>query len=256
VRLLVSVRSAAEVEVALDGGAEIIDAKEPRHGSLGAVSPAALVDILAAVPPQHAVSVALGDLTTPEEASRAIALLPLGDRAAPIYLKLGFAGVASLERVQPVIAAALEAAGQKRASIQIVPVAYADAHRAGAPAPDAILRLSARSRVAGILLDTHTKDGLALPKWMEPPLLVAWVSRARDAGLLTALAGGLKLEDVAPVSAAEPDIIGVRGAACEGGRDGRISVERVRALRERLEVDSGSVQAPAHPLLLAGSRNA
>ena len=35
-RLLVSVRSAAEVGPALAGGADIIDAKEPGRGSLGA----------------------------------------------------------------------------------------------------------------------------------------------------------------------------------------------------------------------------
>ena len=38
-RLLVSVRSAAEVAAALAGGADIIDAKEPSRGGLGAVDP-------------------------------------------------------------------------------------------------------------------------------------------------------------------------------------------------------------------------
>ena len=41
-RLLVSVRSAAEARAALSGGADIIDAKEPSLGSLGAVGPLAL----------------------------------------------------------------------------------------------------------------------------------------------------------------------------------------------------------------------
>ena len=51
-QLLVSVRSAAEVGPALSGGADIIDAKEPDRGSLGAVSPATLAEILARVPPE------------------------------------------------------------------------------------------------------------------------------------------------------------------------------------------------------------
>ena len=38
-RLLVSVRSAAEVRPALAGGADIIDAKEPSLGSLGRGEP-------------------------------------------------------------------------------------------------------------------------------------------------------------------------------------------------------------------------
>ena len=47
-RLLVSVRAAAEVAPALAGGADIIDAKEPARGSLGAVSPTRLREIAAA----------------------------------------------------------------------------------------------------------------------------------------------------------------------------------------------------------------
>ena len=41
-RLLVSVRSADEVAAAMAGGADIIDAKEPARGSLGAVDAATL----------------------------------------------------------------------------------------------------------------------------------------------------------------------------------------------------------------------
>ena len=48
-QLLVSVRSAEDAMAALDGGADIIDTKEPRAGALGAVSMDALHDIHAAV---------------------------------------------------------------------------------------------------------------------------------------------------------------------------------------------------------------
>ena len=44
-RLLVSVRSAAEAVAALDGAAHIIAAKEPARGPLGAVEPAVLAAI-------------------------------------------------------------------------------------------------------------------------------------------------------------------------------------------------------------------
>jgi (5-formylfuran-3-yl)methyl phosphate synthase len=69
-RLLVSVRSASEVGAALAGGADIIDAKEPRHGSLGAVSRRTLASITAVVPPECPLSIALGDLTTQPEVER------------------------------------------------------------------------------------------------------------------------------------------------------------------------------------------
>src|SRR3712207_1522808 len=50
VRLLVSVRSAAEAGTALEGGADIVDAKEPARGPLGAVDPVTIAEILAVLP--------------------------------------------------------------------------------------------------------------------------------------------------------------------------------------------------------------
>ena len=50
--LLVSVRCADEVLLPLMGGAEIIDVKEPLHGSLGMASPETLAACSAAVPEQ------------------------------------------------------------------------------------------------------------------------------------------------------------------------------------------------------------
>ena len=61
-RLLVSVSSAAEASAALAGGADVIDAKDPLAGALGAVS----ADVLREI---HAI-VAGGDLSPPRWAMR------------------------------------------------------------------------------------------------------------------------------------------------------------------------------------------
>src|SRR5690349_2021023 len=74
-RLLVSVRSAQEVEAAVEGGAEIIDAKEPMRGSLGAVDAAELARIADAVPDGMPFSMALGDLATPVGAATRMELV-------------------------------------------------------------------------------------------------------------------------------------------------------------------------------------
>jgi uncharacterized protein (UPF0264 family) len=60
--------------------------------------------------------------------------------------------------------------------------------------------------------------------------------------LLTAVAGGLSADELGPACAAGPDIIGVRGAACDGGRQGAISANRVAALQQALRRYSGFVQ--------------
>jgi uncharacterized protein (UPF0264 family) len=256
-RLLVSVRSAIEVGPALSGGADIIDAKEPGRGSLGAVSADVLAQILDRVPPERALSVALGDFTAPDQVRTAVSSLFLPRRPAPIYLKLGFAGVHSPEEVAWLISCAVRAALVHPASPRIVAVAYADALRAGVPSPHVILRLAAVASAAGILLDTHTKDGLGLLSWIDPAALSLWVIRARREGLLAALAGGLDLADLPLVGAAGPDVLGVRGAACRGGREGPVSARRVRALcRELARADSGFVQERGPPAPLRASRKA
>jgi uncharacterized protein (UPF0264 family) len=57
------------------------------------------------------------------------------------------------------------------------------------------------------------------------------VSEAREAGLMVALAGQLTADDLPFARDAGADIAGVRGAACDGGRSGRVSADKVRALR-------------------------
>ena len=44
------------------------------------------------------------------------------------------------------------------------------------------------------------------------------------------MAGKLTADDLGFVRNAGADIAGVRGAACEGGRTGRVTVEKVRLL--------------------------
>ena len=61
-KLLVSVRSRAEAEAALAGGADIIDIKEPARGALGAADPAVWAEICACIGRRAIVSAALGEL--------------------------------------------------------------------------------------------------------------------------------------------------------------------------------------------------
>jgi len=250
--LLVSVRSGAEVPVALAGGADILDAKEPAHGSLGAVSPRVLNDILGQVSGEQALSLALGDFADPEAVLAAFAARPLAARPAPLYMKFGFAGVSTPDRLEAMIATAVDGANRHPASPLIVAVAYADYARAATATPDTISRIAAECGAGGVLLDTWVKDGQNLLSWINLTALRLWVGRARDAGLLTALAGGLQLDDIDLVRGTNPDVVGVRGAACDGGRGGSVNARRIEALRERIRVTSGFVQGTLTERAIAG----
>jgi (5-formylfuran-3-yl)methyl phosphate synthase len=235
-RLLVSVRSADEVRPAIEGGAQIIDAKEPSLGSLGAVSAAALEAIAAALPAGVPLSVALGDPADARAVAGTLALLDgLGSAPPEVYLKLGLASAGGFAAAEHLVGAVVEAASRASARPAVIVVAYADASAAGTPARDRLVRLAARAGSTGILLDTWAKDGRDLFRHVEGPALRRWVADAKQAGLLVALAGSLSAEGVRRVAGVPADVVGVRGAACVGGREGMVTEALVRRLRSVLE---------------------
>jgi (5-formylfuran-3-yl)methyl phosphate synthase len=231
-RLLVSVRSAAEVAAALEGGADIIDAKEPSRGSLGAVSSDVLAEIVECVPAEYPLSIALGDLISEAQVEHAISALELSAGAGPLYLKLGFAGVSSFTAIAKLLRVAVLTGSGKRRALGIVAVAYADASTVGTPRPEEIADAAAAAGCAGVLLDTHQKNGQCLFAVIGETELTHWIEGCRDAGLLTAVAGSLDAPDLPRLSRLAPDIVGVRGAACQGGRGGVVDPDRVASLRK------------------------
>jgi (5-formylfuran-3-yl)methyl phosphate synthase len=236
-RLLVSVRTAGEVEPALAGGADIIDAKEPARGALGPVTPGVLRAIAARVPEEVPFSVALGDFTSGAVVRRAVAAAAVSPRLAPVYLKLGFAGQRSMSAVTALIGVTVAAAADSPARPVVVPVAYADAEDAGSPVVEEVLRAAIAAGAGAFLVDTWLKDGRGLLARIDLDRLRGIVNEARAAGLLVAVAGSLDAEAV-EILGDLGEIVGIRGAACRGGRGGAVDAELVRRLRERL---------PAHP---------
>src|SRR5262245_38153018 len=86
VELLVSVRSVEEAQAALEGGASIIDVKEPSAGSLGRASFKTITGVVRQVARRVPVSAALGELGESGEGSDGLAFLRLD------YAKWGLAG--------------------------------------------------------------------------------------------------------------------------------------------------------------------
>ena len=226
-QLLVSVASVVEASAALAGGADIIDAKDPLAGALGAVSAEVFRDICAVVGRSCPVSAALGDAADEaaiEHAAHAFAVL------GAAFMKVGFAGIVSAARVGALIAAAV--GGARDGKSRVVAVMYADAQSGAGLASYALVEVAARTGAKGVLLDTADKHGPGLRDLVAPHALAAWVAVAHDAGMLVALAGKLTADDLSFVRDAGADIAGVRGAACDGGRTGRIVADKVRRLRQ------------------------
>ena len=225
-QLLVSVRSAVEAAAAIAGGADIVDAKEPRAGALGAVSIDVLREIAAELRGLRPLSAAIGDASGEADVERTACAFAT---AGASFVKIGFAGIAEPARVASLAAAARR--GAAAAGAVVVLALYADADPDASVARDDMIEIAARVGAGGVLLDTARKSGPALRALIEPGGLAAFVDRAHGCGLFAALAGKLTADDLPIVCGAGADIAGVRGAACEGGRTGRVTADRVRILR-------------------------
>ena len=232
-RLLVSVADAREARVAVEGGVDIVDVKNPAEGALGAPAPGVIERVREVVPPDRPVSAAIGDL--PNLPGTA-ALAALGAaRSGAVYVKVGLWGASTTDEAVGVLRAAR---GAVNGGAVVIAAAYADAERvpAGPLPPGAVVDAARRAGVGGCLLDTAVKDGRGLFEWVAPEALEALVAEGHAAGLEMALAGALRAEDLSVVRTTGADIAGVRSAACRNGRrTAPLDVERIGRLRAECE---------------------
>jgi uncharacterized protein (UPF0264 family) len=226
-QLLVSVRNADEARDALDGGADVIDAKDPSRGALGAVDGVTLARVVSVTGRERPVSAALGDVCSERETEL------LAHQAAAhgvSFIKMGFAGVSAADRAGTLLAAAVRGAGGASGSCGVIAVAYADADRANAISPTAVIRIAHDTGARGVLLDTAFKEGRTVFAIMGELHLGQWVAEAHRHHLMVALAGQLSASDFSRARSLGAGMVGVRGAACVGGRTGVVSRNRVAAL--------------------------
>jgi hypothetical protein len=220
--LLVSVRSAEEAEAALEGGAGLIDVKEPSRGSLGRADEATVRAVVEKVAGCRPVSVALGEVTD-------------WDWPRPIrnstYIKMGLSGCAKLPDWRQRLAFAADHWCREVPRCRPVAVAYADWKLVQAPAPEEICALACANRWGAFLVDSATKDGRTLLEWMSMDEIGGLCQRCRAAGVPVALAGSLGAEQIRQLIHLQPDWFAVRGSVCSGGsRTGQVDVNRVRQL--------------------------
>ncbi len=227
--LLVSVRDAAEAAIVAAAGASIVDIKEPQHGPLGRADADVAAAAIIAVAGRAAVTLACGELTDGPTVIAAYlddVLARLNGSARPVAVKAGPAGLSSVAW----IGAYRRLADRMPHGVETVAVAYADWHAASAPPPHEIIAAAANAGARTVLVDTFDKAGPGLFGTASRADVAEWVGRARDAGLTLAVAGKLTAAEVPLAFDLGADVVGVRSAACSGGRLGRIDRTRVFAL--------------------------
>jgi uncharacterized protein (UPF0264 family) len=259
--LLVSVRNVEEAEAALAGGADLIDIKEPLHGSLGAASAEVCEAIQLACrrfnerrnrgQQTQGADQPAGFEATPRLSSQrriastsriaiSVALGELDDGIARFsvtllrdfdYAKIGLSHCRARS----------DWLTQWRSHLQSIPanvtrvaVVYADWRECNAPDPRDIVRQADNCGCAVILFDTYDKTHGDLLTHFSLSSLTAFSDEIRQRGLRFVLGGSLSAKTIAELAPLKPDFFAVRGAACSGTRTDAIDKHRVRMLSQQI----------------------
>jgi uncharacterized protein (UPF0264 family) len=226
-RLMISVVSAAEARQAINGGADLLDVKNPAEGSLGAQFPGVIREIKNAALGKVETSAAIGDM--PNLPGTA-ALAALGAAHCGVeYIKVGLRGSRNPAEALKLLCAIQEAV--REFNSLVIAAAYADHQRIGALAPCYLPDLAASAGIKGCLIDTGVKDGHTLFDFVKPAELQMLADQAHGAGLLFGAAGALRRQDLSLLQDAEVDVAGLRTAACrDANREGPLDPARIRDL--------------------------
>lgn len=219
--MLASVTTCAEAMFALEGGADIIDLKNPARGALGALDDNTIRAVVAAVAGRVPVSATVGDLIEMDVGQIGRAVGHMAGNGVD-FVKVGFFP-------GPTSAACLDAlSAHAHEGIRLVAVLFGDLGYEDFHVPD-----FAAAGFAGIMLDTAIKGGGSIRGRIADCRLAEFVAEAQASGLLAGLAGSLANSDIAPLIKLRPDYLGFRGALCSGGiRTGGLDAaafERVRS---------------------------
>jgi (5-formylfuran-3-yl)methyl phosphate synthase len=250
--LLVSVRSAGEALAALAGGADVIDVKEPSRGPLGAADHETIADVVRAVNGRAPVTVAAGELVELVSARARKVLRPLPDGVS--FVKIGLSHCGSSCDWQAQWRATIGSLRISSNPCHALPVAvvYADWRAAAAPPPERIHSAAVDIDCRVILIDTWDKSAGKLFDHWPPQELKSFVNRLRGDGVTVVLAGSLSGANLLKAAELRPQLVAVRGAACDRGREGTVSQTCVANLRQALallpdwhEMSSGAATSPA-----------
>lgn len=231
--VLVSPKNLSEAIEAIEGGADIIDVKNPAEGSLGANFPWVISEV-AKLAKKHGkeVSATTGDMPyKPGTAS----LAALGAAVAGAdYVKVGLYGIRNEFEARDIISGVVKAVKDYDESKKVVIAGYGDHYRINAISPLELPEITAECGADVVMVDTAIKDGSSIFDHMSFEALQGFVSSARENGLLCAIAGNLGWGHLEVLKKLSPDIIGVRTIVCEKGRESQIKKELVRKLKMRV----------------------
>ena len=210
-QLLISPINHDEAVEAIEGGADIVDVKNPKEGSLGANFPWVIKDIRGLTPDDLLVSATLGDVPYKPGTVSLAAMGALVSGAD--YIKVGLYGTKNYDEAVEVMTNVVKAVKDVNSDAIVVASGYADAHRVGAISPWDIPKVARDSGSDLAMIDTAVKDGKTLFDYFTIEDCENFVNEAHGYGLKVALAGSVKKDQLKPLYDVGTDVVGLRGAA-------------------------------------------
>ncbi len=223
--MLASVRDLEEAKCVYDGGANIIDLKEPNDGALGAVSLKQILQIVDDLWEKCEISATIGDL--PADYSKINEKVIQTAETGVDYVKVGMFSERHIETCLPNLIHC------SNKGIAVIAVFFADMEFD----IDFAIQIAKDARLKGVMLDTARKSSGNLLTRMNIMQLEYFVNRAKQNDLLTGLAGSLTIEDIPILLKANPDYIGFRTALCGSLiRNGKLDKQAILSVREAIPV--------------------
>ena len=227
-KLLVSPVNKEEAIIASKGGADIVDVKNPKEGSLGANFPWIIKEIREAVNGKQPISATIGDFNF-KPGTAALAAFGAAVAGAD-YIKVGLYDIQTQEQAFELLTKITRAVKDYDPKKKVVASGYSDYKRINSISPLLLPAVAAEAGVDVVMVDTAIKDGKSTFEFMDEKELKKFTELAHEYGLENAIAGSLRFEDLPLLERISPDIIGVRGMVCGGDRKTAIRQELVEKL--------------------------
>ncbi|WP_094227271.1 (5-formylfuran-3-yl)methyl phosphate synthase [Methanolobus psychrotolerans] len=231
-KLLISPISPEEAIAAHKGGADIIDVKNPKEGSLGANFPWVIKSVKEAINSEKPISATIGDFNF-KPGTASLAALGAAVSGAD-YVKVGLYDIQTEEQALEMLTNITKAVKGLDPEKKVVASGYSDYKRINSINPQLLPAVGVKAGVDVVMVDTGIKDGRSTFEFMDEEELIRFTGAIREVGLLSAIAGSLIFDDIPVLKRIQPDIIGVRGMVCGGDRSSCIQAELVEKLKNEM----------------------
>ena len=232
-RLLVSPMNMEEAHAALAGGADILDVKNPKEGSLGANFPWVIRSVADLARGKVPVSATIGDMEF-KPGTASLAALGAASSGAD-YVKAGLLGVKTCDQAEEMLKAIVRAVKDLDPKKKVVASGYSDYLRVGSISPMLLPAAASEAGADVVMVDTAIMDGKPTFDFMGQKDLADFIELGHSNDLEVALAGSIGFPHLETLLRLQPDIIGVRGIVCGGDRRSAVKEELVVKVKSALE---------------------